>query len=801
MQPRWRMILRSLLGYRSRTVLVVISIAFGVTAVGMLVESRLVLGRDLEAAFLGSDPANAELSMTPFDDDFVTAVDRTPGVVAAEGRRTVTVQLEVKPDNWVDFELTVIGVFAAQKVDRVLPETGTWPPPLESVSVERSVLDLHLLGDHGVGDVLTIETPDNKERQLQVAGTAYAPSYPAGYYWGVPFGFISVDTLERLGYGREYDELLIRVAGAGDQRAGADDREYVQAIADEVADRARAAGHDVREVDVNVPLEYPAKEVLDTVFLIMVLLGALTLATSVLLVINTVSAVVGTQTRQIGVMKAIGARDHELRRLYRGLVLGYGLFAVVLAVPLAALGAVALTAYTSGILNVDTGWVLPPAPAIGVEVVVALAVPVVAAMVPVNRGVRITVREAIGSAGIAAGFGTGLVDRAVASIRFLPRTVMFALRNTFRRRMRLVVTLAALALGGAVFMAVLSVEASLNKTLDSGVEFYGYDAQAMLSGPARADQLTATASRVPDVVTAEPWLFVRGQRIEPDGSDGKIYRMIGMPAGSDIMRPDMREGRWLAPVDGNAVVATDNILKDEPDLHVGQTVELEINGRTAAWTLVGFVKAPEEQRVFYTNLAPLADAARIPGRANVVAVRTAEHDRETQDRAVAQVRDRLESQGIEVASYNTIGHIREQMNLSFDILVSFLAVMAALIGAVGGIGLWGTMSLNVAERTREIGVLRAVGASNRMVRRVFLVEGWVMGLMAWLVGVVLAVPISVAMSRRIGISFIDRPLEFAFSLSGILIWLAVVLAVSTLATLAPALAAARVTVRETLSYE
>ena len=73
--------------------------------------------------------------------------------------------------------------------------------------------------------------------------------------------------------------------------------------------------------------------------------------------------------------------------------------------------------------------------------------------------------------------------------------------------------------------------------------------------------------------------------------------------------------------------------------------------------------------------------------------------------------------------------------------------------------------------------------------------------MAWLVGVVLAVPISVAMSRRIGISFIDRPLEFAFSLSGILIWLAVVLAVSTLATLAPALAAARVTVRESLSYE
>ena len=111
------------------------------------------------------------------------------------------------------------------------------------------------------------------------------------------------------------------------------------------------------------------------------------------------------------------------------------------------------------------------------------------------------------------------------------------------------------------------------------------------------------------------------------------------------------------------------------------------------------------------------------------------------------------------------------------------------------------MTLNVSERKREIGVMRAIGASNSAVRVVFLVEGWAMGLMAWLAGVVLAVPISLFMSRRIGMAFVDRPLGFAFSASGVLVWLAVVLVVSTLATLAPATAAARVAVRETLSYE
>jgi putative ABC transport system permease protein len=111
------------------------------------------------------------------------------------------------------------------------------------------------------------------------------------------------------------------------------------------------------------------------------------------------------------------------------------------------------------------------------------------------------------------------------------------------------------------------------------------------------------------------------------------------------------------------------------------------------------------------------------------------------------------------------------------------------------------MSLNVAERTREIGVLRAIGASNRAVRGIFLVEGWAMGLMAWLAGIVLALPISTIMSRRIGMAFVDRPLQFAFSWQGVLMWLAVILVVSTLATLAPAAAAARITIRETLSYE
>jgi putative ABC transport system permease protein len=772
---------------------VVVSIAVGVLAVGMIVESRVVLGRQLEAEYLASRPADAELHMTEFYDDFVESAARTPGVAAAQGRRVVTVQVEVGDQQWVDLELRVIPDSGEQCIDLVAGETGAWPPPDGSVAMERSTLDM--LDGASTGDTLTVRTSDRSTRELEIAGTAYASGELAGYERGNPYGFVTAGTLERLGYGRGYDTLLLRVDGQGGGE------ESATGIVDDVADRAIAAGYDVSQVNVDASLEYPGEDTLNTVFVILVLLGALTLVVSVFLVVNTVSAVLGTQTRQIGVMKAIGARDRDLRRVYRGLVLGYGLFATVLSIPLAALGSIALTAYTADLLNLDSHLAWPPPLVIALEVAVALVVPLLAAIAPINRGVHITVREAIASAGITAGFGSGWLDRAVSSVLFLPRTARFALRNTFRHRRRLAITLAALALGGGVFMAVLSVQASLNATLERSVDVFGFDVQVSLAGVSRAAPLAATAKEVPSVVEAEPWVVRSAQRVQPDGTGGSTYQVVGTPAASAILDPVVTEGRWLLPGDERAIVATDNLLDQEPDLRVGQTFELTIAGRTTTWTLVGVIEAPTRKRVFYATVDGLGGAAGTPGRANVVAVTTSDHGGQTQDRVAMELRDRFEAGGAAVASTVTIDYLREQQTMRFGVLVTFLAVMAALVGAVGGIGLSGTMSLNVSERTREIGVLRSIGASNRAVRAIFLVEGWAMGLMAWLAGIVLALPISLLLSRRIGLAFVHRPLEFAFSPKGIALWLVIVLVVATLATLAPAAAAVRVTVRETLSYE
>ena len=97
--------------------------------------------------------------------------------------------------------------------------------------------------------------------------------------------------------------------------------------------------------------------------------------------------------------------------------------------------------------------------------------------------------------------------------------------------------------------------------------------------------------------------------------------------------------------------------------------------------------------------------------------------------------------------------------------------------------------------------MRAIGAGDGDILQLVMVEGIIIGCISWVLGLALALPVSKFMSDQVGILFIQAPLTFRFSIFGAMLWLAVILAVSALATWWPARSASRVSVRESLSYE
>ncbi len=188
-----------------------------------------------------------------------------------------------------------------------------------------------------MGDTVMIETPDGKQRQMRIAGLAYDLNKPPGDWVGTPFGYINFDTLEWLGFAREFDVLQIQVA------ENASNMEHIQAVADQVQDKIEKSGRTVYWIWIPEPGEHPANEDVQPFMIILGVLGTLSLFLSGFLVINTISALMAQQIRQIGIMKAVGARTSQVVGMYLGTVLIFGLLSLVVAVPLGGLAAYALT--------------------------------------------------------------------------------------------------------------------------------------------------------------------------------------------------------------------------------------------------------------------------------------------------------------------------------------------------------------------------------------------------------------------------------------------------------------------------
>ena len=127
--------------------------------------------------------------------------------------------------------------------------------------------------------------------------------------------------------------------------------------------------------------------------------------------------------------------------------------------------------------------------------------------------------------------------------------------------------------------------------------------------------------------------------------------------------------------------------------------------------------------------------------------------------------------------------------------------MALLTAFVGSIGLAGTMGMNVLERTREIGVMRAIGAVDRVVMQSVVTEGLIIGLITWVLAIGLSFPISSFLLQLIAEAMMGTSMTLIFTPLGIFIWLVTVIILSLVASILPARNAARLTIREVLSYE
>lgn len=801
MTPRWKKVVADLRANITRTLLVAMSIAVGVFAVGMIAEGRERMIRGMSEDYLAGNPFSFFISTDePFDEDLVEAVRNVPGVGEAEGRSSVSLRMQVGPNEWETLSLMAIRDFDDIRISQMEPERGPWPPPDETIVIERSALSPLLGVGLEVGQTLRVETLDQEiDRTIPIVGVAHDMHIPPTFIFGTYYGYITEETLEWLGRDRDYVDLYVMV-----DEAHLFDVEYVNEVAFAVRDKVERSGREVTDIFVPPqPGESPTVTFgLKPITFIMSALGVLTVFLSGFLVTNTLSAMLAQQVKHIGIMKSIGARTGDVMQMYVVLVLAFGGIGLLIGVPLAYLAAGVFVQFFAELFNFDprTYGIVPSVAA--VMLFVGLVVPLLASIFPIMRGTGLTIREALSSDSGPGTYGQGFLDKLLDKIRGVPRPMLLSMRNTIRRKGRLALTLITLTMGGATFISVFSVQDSITVTLDELFSsLIRYDVQIDFAEDYRVERIEEEALKVPGVVDAEAWGGTLARRLRPDDTESEIVFFAAPPQDSDLLDPEVVQGRWLLPADQNAVVLSSSWLKDETDIDIGDTVVLKFKGRETDWVVVGFFRGLGSELLAYANYDYFSREVREAGVSNNLRVVAQLHTPEFQASIAQQLEQHFRSVGLTVTDSETAAQSRQSSEDQFGIITSLLMMMALLVAVVGGLGLMGTMSMNVLERTREIGVMRAIGASDGAILNIVITEGIIIGLMSWACGAALALPISRLLSDQVGILFVGSPFTYVYSANGALIWLGLALLLAALASFLPAWNASRLTVRDVLAFD
>lgn len=785
---------------KTRTLLTVLSIAAGVFAVGAIfgMSDMMLANMDTSHHAVRSTHITVALSQA-VDRETLLSLRDIPGVEDVDPFNSVNVLYKLRPeDEWRQGVIQMRDDYEHQKYSLLQLRAGHWPAGKNEIGVER--MGAQFL-DIGIGDSVIFKI-DEKQRVLPITGFIRHPFVPPPQFMDLAFFFMNGEGMERLGIpDGTFTSLYVRVTPYSDA--------YAKEVASAIKDKLAKQNIDVAGFGYEDPNKHWGRTYLDAMTQVQQLLALICVVIGAVLVFNTISNLITQQTNQIGILKAIGGRTPNIVGMYLVSAFVYGALAFVVAAPLGAIVAHAITKSFLNLFNIDYDTFHVSRNAVILQALCALLAPLLAGLPPILKGAAITVRQAIASYGLGGGYRSGAADRLVESVgaRLLPSHYATALGNMFRHKGRLIMTEVVLITAGTSFLMVMSLNSSLDLTLNNYFGRLNFDTRVYFTDSERADRIIAVAESVPGVDAAQirysqqANLFVAGQQVKDAGLSTNIR---SVPEGSDFFTPLMVAGRWLQPGDGRALVIPRQTAEDY-NIKVGDTVTLDIGTLGSdEWQVVGMFEP-----VFFGGFAaaelyaPEETLFRISkqyNQADEVLVRTTLHDAESVNAITRNLKEAFERQNLKVSASETQPAMRATNEWQFSIVTSMLLALSIIVAIVGAIALMGALSIGVIERTKEIGVLRAIGAKSRTIMGIFVMEGVLQGMISWLVAVPLSILVSPPVASAMGGVLFGTTLDYQYNWTAVFMWLAIVVFISVLASVLPARSATRISVRDSLAY-
>jgi putative ABC transport system permease protein len=712
----------------ARAVLTAATIALSVVGIGLLAVPT-VIDRTMEAEVRDARLYDITLPVRdmPIDEADVRALAALPNVDAVSARVAYATRALVG-DRRIPTTVVGIAAFDDQVID-VVHVTGGAAPRAGQVLADTgnaTAVDVDLQAS----DEIQVVRADGTVARPTVSGTGRGLAFYQGP-WDHPKQLIlyaTDDTVRGLSGVSGVNTLAFRLddtsatavdATVDDLRAWLDDDVGPGALTDLPV--TRAAG------------DWPGRVFTDQMTNFVYVLAGLAVLTAVFLIANTMNTLMAEQTAEMGIMKAIGGRRRQIAGVFLRAALYLAVLGVAVGVPIGVLLASAIAGFvTSSVLGVP-GQFAVSLLVVGFSAAFAIVLTVAASGPALHRALRIPVREALQSQGAVATFGVSRVDRALMHGRLLPRTVRLAARNLVRNKRRTAATTLQVSLAVATALGFMNMAISFTRALDSDYASIPWDASVY--APTGAPQLDpgalAIAAAVPDVERAEPVLYNSLEYA------GESHPVIGM-SGTALYEPDLRDGRWYDTDEAGqglpVAVAGPNLAR-ERGLAPGDTVTVRTAGGDVDLRIIGVDRSQrDEGRAFYVPLRWLQRATGWGDATNLLWLSMVDDSEAAVDRTTNAVEDALAAAGYRVAP-EKLYELKAENKAANDAILNMITVVGGVVVAIGMVGLVNAITMNVIERTREIGILRCVGARARDIRRSFAAESVVQAAAGWTFGI------------------------------------------------------------------
>jgi len=652
--------------------------------------------------------------------DQLAELRAVPGVTALDARTLYDATI-VAGDRRRDVLLVGVPDWNDQRVDVVIVDSGADPRGAEVATDRMNARSGRYSG--GIGETVEVEDMTGRARTLSVSGRGDTLAFSQLVAEESAVFYAPQATVNDLAGASGVNSIELRVSDP--------------VHADEVADAVRVRLLGMKPgltfpdlADVREAGQWPGQEEFDNFATLLYVGAVLALISALVLISNTMTATVAEQRREIAIMKAIGGRRKQIRRSFLRTAVSLAVVGTVLGIALGIPFANLVLGFIgSRFFGVTPEWGVP-LNALLISAVVGVGVTLLAALPALRRAARLSVRAGL-ETGLEAG-NDGRLDRLLRGAR-LPRTAQMGLRSVTRRRTRTYATVMQITLAVSVALGFVALGVTIAHETAKTWDTMSWDVIVSQRANVPLDDTAGELiSSMDGVASAQPILY---NTLEVDGGQ---YEAWGLPSGTTLYSPAILAGRWLQPADDaerRKVVVIGRALASTTGAHVGDTLTVGTARGAAQLELVGIDGRLMNNGT--TLYLPLATFQELLGRSDTNAYWVVSVDQQEQaiDRLATAAEDRLAAAGYPVAT--EIHYVERAANLESNrVLVAVLAAMGVPIVIIGMIGLLNSMTMNVIERTREVGILRCIGASSRTVRRVFRAEA----LTVALAGAVLAVP-------------------------------------------------------------